>query len=246
MNNLKWIIPALFVGLCAFPACFIDIDDDDDWFGCIDGQGPLESRELILSNGIEGLDLRISATVFISQGDQKIVVEGKPNVIDELELDVNNGVWAIETDRCVRDIGDMKIFVTIPDITLLKISGSGDIVSEDFLNTDDIVLQIFGSGNIDLGLNSDDIEAKISGSGAMNLEGDADHLDLRIEGSGDFNAFNLTTNTMDVNISGSGDADVRVLNELDVRISGSGDVRFKGNPVLNVSISGSGRVIDAN
>ena len=246
MNKLKWIIPTLLVGICAFPSCFI-VDDDGGWFNCVDGSGPLETRELVLPDGVTGVELRMSATVFISQGaEQKITVEGKPNIIDELELDVNNGVWAIETDRCVRDVGNMKVFITLPAVTWLKISGSGDIISESFLTTDDIVLAINGSGGMDLGLNSDDIDAKISGSGSITLEGDADQIDLSISGSGDYAGFNMEANSMDVNISGSGDADVRVLNELDVRISGSGDVRFKGNPVLNVSISGSGRVIDAN
>lgn len=186
--------------------------------------------------------------MFITQGDDlKVRVEAKGNIIDHIELDVRNGVWEIETDRCARDLGDMRFYITMPVITELKIAGSGEIYSENFLEVDDILLGISGSGELDLGLKADDVDANISGSGSIKLEGTGDNLDLRISGSGDLRAFNLEMNTAMINISGSGDAEVRVLTELDVRISGSGDVFYKGNPAsIDANISGSGRVINAN
>ena len=51
-------------------------------------------------------------------------------------------------------------------------------MSENFLDVDDIVLAIAGSGDMDLGLNADDIEVDIAGSGNMFLEGTGDDLDI--------------------------------------------------------------------
>lgn len=45
-----------------------------------------------------------------------------------------------------------------------------------------------------------------------------------------------------VNISGSGDARLRVSEALDVTITGSGDVEYHGDPQVNSNISGSGKV----
>jgi hypothetical protein len=78
------------------------------------------------------------------------------------------------------------------------------------------------------------------------LEGTGDELDFNLSGSGELKAFGMQMNEADVVISGSGDAEVRVVNRLSARISGSGNVLFRGNPVVNSTITGSGRVIDAN
>ncbi len=244
-RKLSWLMLAI-AGIFTINGCFIDVDDDDGFFNCVDGSGPVVTETINVPN-FTGISLEISATVLISQGPvQEVVVEGKGNIIDELELDVNNGVWEIDTDRCVRDIGDLKIFITVPDLSVLKISGSGDIISENTFVIGDIEMNISGSGTMDVEMEADDIDAAISGSGELFLSGSADELKCRISGSGDLRAFNMQCRIAELNISGSGDAEVRVSDNLDVRISGSGDVFYKGNPTLNVQISGSGSVVDSN
>ena len=246
MKARNWIIPFAIL-VIALSGCVIDVSDDDGIFGrCVDGEGPLVSEELVIDR-IVGIDLSVPAKVYIEQGEQQsITVEGKQNIIDRIELDVQSRIWEIETSRCVRDIDQLTFFITLPDIQYLKISGSGEIVSEDFLVTDDLELYISGSGDIDLGVEADDIDSKISGSGRIRLEGVADDTKFEVSGSGDYETFGLECSTSYLEIRGSGDAEVTVLNELDVRITGSGDVFYKGTPALNVQITGSGDVINAN
>lgn len=245
MKRIFWMLFSIAITLSA-AGCFFDLDDDNDIFGCVNGDGPTVSRTISVSD-FDGIELPISADVFITQGPvQEVVVEGKSNIIDELERDVHNGIWRIEFDRCVRDIGSMRVFITMPNLTSLRISGSGDIISENVFAIDDLELDIPGSGNIDLAIEADDIDGDISGSGRILLEGTADQAKYRISGSGDVRTFALACHTADISISGSGDCEVFVSDFLKVRISGSGDVFFKGDPGLDVNITGSGNVIDAN
>lgn len=244
-SNVKWLATLLVFSL-TISSCFIDVDDDDGFFGCVDGDGPIVEQVLNLDD-FSGVELSLPIEVVIKQGDvQEVRVEGKQNIIDELERDVRNGVWDIETRDCVRDIGNMKIFITIPEIRELAIAGSGEIFGENIFLVQDVELQISGSGNMDLAMEGDDYEATITGSGNIKLEGLADELDFKITGSGDISAFDLAALRARVEITGSGNAEVSVQDELDVKISGSGDVRYKGTPSIDVSISGSGRVVDAN
>lgn len=221
--------------------------DDDNFFGqdCEDGWGP--DVEVVLNMPpFHSIVLKNDIKVNISQGDVfSVVAVGEENIIDLLELDVQNGVWDIEFERCVDD-HDVKLFITTPDVRLLSIQGSGDIFAETFLETQDLSLRISGSGDMCLGTFAQHVDAKISGSGNIELEGNAESLDLSISGSGDFKAFPFISQRADVRISGSGDASVHVLELLEVNISGSGNVYFKGNPQLVIEISGSGEVIDAN
>lgn len=243
MSKMKWLFFVPIALSLTVSSCFFD---DEGHFGCLNGEGPVVSEELNLAD-FDGVELSISADVIIRQGsEQEVIVEGKQNVIDELERDVKNGIWDIDIKGCVRDNNDMKIFITLPDISSLKISGSGSIESENFLIVEDIDLRISGSGDMDLDIEANRIDAKISGSGEMLLDGLTDHLDFKISGSGDLHAFGLETQSAIVEISGSGDAEVHAATDLDVKISGSGNVTYRGNPSLNVKITGSGKVIDGN
>lgn len=245
MKTLKWISTAVMLTLL-MSSCFIDIDDDDNFFGCVDGDGPIITEEIFLSD-FDGINVRGSMDVFLKQGpEQEVIVEGKENIIDELERDVNGGIWDIDFDGCVRDVDEFNIYITIPDLRRIRIDGSGDVVSENLFVIEDLAIDIEGSGDIDLALEADDIHTFIDGSGDIRLEGLADEVKYRIEGSGDVEAFGLECQVADINVSGSGDLEVFVTEYLKVRIEGSGSVYYRGNPELDISIDGSGEVIDAN
>ncbi|MBK9014230.1 MAG: DUF2807 domain-containing protein [Saprospiraceae bacterium] len=225
------------------PSC---VPDDDGWFGnCQQGEGPEVERVLDMPD-FTGVKLSCEAKVFITQGDVfEVVAVGEENVIEELELDVRDDTWDIEFDDCMKDY-DLEIYITMPTIEYLGVSGSGEIRGDNFFTVQDIVLRVSGSGGICLGLYAEEMDGKISGSGEVELEGEAERLDFDISGSGDLKAFNMPVEKADIAISGSGDASVQVLEVLDVRISGSGNVYYKGYPVINSNISGSGDVVDSN
>ncbi len=246
MKNLKKWMPVFLLLALTLNSCIIDIDGDGIGTNCIRGSGS-NVVEVLNMNEFDGLSLKTSVNVFITQGPVfEVRAEGQANVIRELELDVRNGFWEIEFDRCIRNMDDFSIYITMPNIRDLQISGSGDIYGENIFITDDINLRISGSGDMDLALDSDDINTTISGSGDMRLEGTADDLVVNITGSGDLFAFDLVCSSADIEIRGSGDAEVFVDDVLDVRITGSGDVFYKGDPSVDTRITGSGDVIDAN
>ena len=213
---------------------------------CVRGTGDMVTQTLDLDDFSE-INLDIAADVFLTQGDeQEVVVEGKQNIIDELNLNVSSGEWDISGDRCFRNVGNMKIFITIPNIEAISIHGSGDIRSENTIVSDYLDLNISGSGDLDLAVDSESINCHVSGSGNVYLDGATSDFDYKMSGSGDLNAFDMEAQTMSIKISGSGDADVRVSEYLKIRIAGSGDIHYKGHPELDINISGSGHVIDAN
>jgi len=84
----------------------------------------------------------------------------------------------------------------------------------------------------------------LDGSGTLNIENyQQDSLKLTIEGSGDVTAKGSARNA-EVNIEGSGDADLGDLHVADarVRVDGSGDVRIAPVASATVNIAGSGDV----
>lgn len=241
-----WIQSILLAGMVVgLNSCIIDLDDDD-FGGCRRGQGGRVEVFFDLPD-FDGINLRMSGRVFLSQGpQQEVLVRGYDNLIDHLNTRVRNGIWEIDLDGCTRNPDDFTFFITLPDIRHLEITGAGDIISETVLTTNDIDLRIQGSGDIDLALAVDDVFSRVSGSGDIFLEGQGDELFYEVSGSGELRAFDCAFNEVRIDVSGAGDSEVQVSDFLDVRISGSGDVFYRGTPDISSNISGSGSVIDAN
>ena len=225
--------------------CHID-DDGDISFGCERGNGNVVSSDLNLGD-FHSLRVDCEADVYLTQGSERSVrVEIDQNLLNEVDTDIRNGEWEIDFDECVRNVTRFDVFITMPDIKSLTISGSGRVVSENVIEENFLDLNIRGSGSMDIAYEGADLNTDISGSGDFLLEGVAENFGVRISGSGDVRAFNLDTEVTDINISGSGDAEVRVEESLRVRISGSGNVFYKGDPSLDINITGSGDVVNSN
>ena len=218
----------------------------DEALDCEDGMGPVVTRTLSLDN-FHSFELQGSSQVILTQGSpQEVKVEGQANIIDLIELDVQSGVWEIEYMECVRNVDDLKIYITIPEVRNISLSGSGNITTQNIIDSEELEIFIFGSGNIDANIDAGNLNARITGSGNINLAGEAGNSDMTISGSGNIRSFDLLSSVCDVTISGSGDARVFCEDELNVTISGSGNVRYKGTPVIDVNISGSGSLINSN
>lgn len=234
-------------------ACIISLNscswDDDS--NCIDGEGVITTEILSLSN-FDGIDLKIDSNVTITQGVvQEVKAIGHPNIIDKLETSVLNNFWKIELeDGCYNDY-DLAIEITVPNIELVKVSGSGDLVINDFYNQNSLESIVSGSGDITLNEFEGiiNLDVALSGSGSIKANNDIttlDALDLSVSGSGKYLGFAIVSNSATVNASGSGDSELTTKNNLNVTISGSGDVSYKSTPIITQSITGSGDLINAN
>lgn len=212
------------------------------WFGDgIKGEGSLVTENLNLSR-FDAIGLSINAEVYLTQGSQSVKIEAQKNIIDNIETEVDGKYWKIKFKENVKKHEPIKIWISIPELTSVAVSGSGDVVGKSTFKTDDLKLTVSGSGNISLDANSSSLRAAISGSGDMNLGGSTGDCDLKISGSGDMEAGGLETRTCNIKISGSGDASVHVNDSLEVSIAGSGGVVYSGNPKVRSKISGSGDV----
>ncbi len=260
MNTPKIITLGLALMLTVFMSS-CDVEDI-----CTSGQGSVVDSTFVLPN-FTGIDLQMAGNVYLKQGPvQSVRIVGQPNILEKLNMSVGNQIWAIDVDGCIRNYEALEVYVTIPEIDYLRVSGSGDIVSDSVLIVDDVEILLTGSGNIDVAMDADFVYSRLTGSGTISLDalinskletkttgsgsyvlaGRVPKYDVEIVGSGDIKAFDMVTSEAEVKISGSGDAEVLVEDSLTIDISGSGDVAYKGNPSLDIEITGSGRVVDAN
>lgn len=214
-----------------------------NWPAGIKGEGEVIKQEITLPS-IKGFDLGFGGDVIITPGNtQKIVIEGQKNIIDNIKRDVSNGNWRISYVKNVHDAKPVVVYITLPTIEYVGLSGSGSIKSTGkFSGLNDLDVAVSGSGDITMDIAAKETEIRISGSGEILLAGTTQSLEVAISGSGDVMTKDLVASSCKIQISGSGDAAVHVNGDLETHISGSGDVRYRGNASVTAKISGSGEV----
>jgi hypothetical protein len=198
-------------------------------------------------NGFDEISMGISGDLYLTQGSNtSLELEGDPDDLEDIITEVRSGTLVIKYKnntgwRFGRD--RINIYLTMSDVSAVSIGGSGKILGENTIESDDLNISVSGSGNIQLDVKADDLIQKISGSGSITVSGTADHTDISISGSGNLDALELEVDHCVVKISGSGRCKIYVGDSLEANISGSGSVHYKGDPdKIRSNVSGSGRV----
>jgi hypothetical protein len=197
------------------------------------------------------ISLRIPGTLYLEQGEtQSVEVVAKPSALEEIVTEVNGRQLNIRfksKNYFFKSFnpGKIEIFITVPEIDGLAVSGSGDIIAEDDIKSRILDLAVSGSGDINLsGLDAERVKASISGSGDIIIGsgGVADDLSVSISGSGDVKAEGFEAKDVVVRIAGSGNCSVTSNGTIKAKVAGSGSVYYNGNPGIDSSVAGSGRV----
>jgi len=211
-------------------------------------QAAHENRNVSPFNGVS---LKISAELYITQGEKQFVnIDADASTLENLIAEVKNHILIIRSTKnnffSAREQNkNIKIYITCPDIFSLTVMGNGNIFNKSQISSRILDLKIMGSGNIVIsGLNSESVKGTIMGSGKISLASRkmANEFKLYISGAGYYKGAEYPVKKADVKISGSGNAIVNATDDLDVHISGSGKVFYTGNPNLTTAVSGSGKV----
>ncbi len=246
-----------------------------DGWPCKNGDGAIQT-EFRNITGFTRIDNEMEAEVYVSQGTEyEVKIEAQQNLLEEVVTEIDGDELQIWSKHCINKHDPIKVYVTLPTLTQLDLSGSGLAVltgnitanslslvvsgsgymqSLDTLFTDNIQLTVSGSGKVDYLGESRTANAVVSGSGNITMIGRGNAsdtglqstLNLTVSGSGAIMAYDYPVEVCHFTISGSGLGQVNVSTLLQGTISGSGSLMYMGNPQLDVTIGGSGSVVHVN
>lgn len=202
-----------------------------------------ETRNL---DGFTKVSFGVAGKLILKQGNKfNVVLEGDKDFLDEIRTEVKGNSLVIRKSNWkLFQNKKVLVYITMPEVEGLSISGSGLLVAEGAIESDGLDLNVSGSGDIVLKeLEADMIDCGISGSGTIELSGNgADDGDISISGSGKYLGESFELDKLDVSISGSGTCKCWVNSNIEARVSGSGDIYYKGNPNIDARTSGSGKI----
>jgi hypothetical protein len=208
------------------------------------------SREVRSVAAFTKLSLANSVRVVLRQGTQRVEVEASAADMAKLETIVENGKLRISTKQREgmswsneRFEGNVTVYVTMPTVAEISVSGSGQIQAEEAVKAAQLSLAVSGSGRILLPqLTASELKSAVSGSGEILVAGTCPEHEARISGSGNVRASELRTEASAIRISGSGTGRLYASRTLEASIAGSGDVYVRGGATVSSKIAGSGRV----
>ena len=198
------------------------------------------------------ISFRISGKLYLDQGSsQSVRVVAKSSTLEEIITEVKGRSLVIRfrTNNIFRQSfnpGKVEVYVTVPEINALSVSGSGDIIADSKIQSRIIDLMVSGSGDISLEeLDAERVKAAVSGSGDILIEkgGVAEDFSVVVSGSGNVETLGFEAKHVDAKVAGSGSCTVHAIETLKARVAGSGGVRYKGDPQIDTSVLGSGKVI---
>ena len=242
-NNRKFRISKIVLLAAVVGMLTMTVISCTGTIGVIRGSGDIETEEREVF-GFDEIQFTGIGNLIIEQGDEEsLIVEADDNIIglietevrgDELHIGFRRGVNIIPTSK-------VKFYLTVEDLDKIDLTGLGDIDCDGF-ETDDLELNISGSGDIEFNIEAKNIEIDVSGLGNISLSGKVDYHRVQISGSGKYDAGGLESNDCEIEISGLGSATVNVSDNLDIEINGAGNVYYKGSPHISQEISGLGRI----
>lgn len=197
------------------------------------------------------IGLRIPGKLYLKQGNtQSVKIEAKSSTLEEIITEVKDRQLTIRfksKNYVFKSFtpGKIDIYITVPEVDGLSISGSGDIIAEDEISSRILDLAVSGSGDILLeDLKADRVKSSISGSGDIIIKdgGEATDFSASVSGSGDVKAGGFEAKDVVVRIAGSGNCTITANRSLKARVAGSGNVYYNGNPSIDSSVAGSGKV----
>lgn len=193
----------------------------------------LKSYDKINVSGTIKLILTQDSTFNVKiQADSNVVPLIRSRVSGgELELKLENGKYC-GTDSVV-------IYAGIGELKELETNGMVRVVGDGPIYVKDLNLDLQGSSDVNLDLNASKLTSKIDGIGKLTLTGQTGTHVLKTSGNAKLEAFNFVAGVYDINIDGTGKANINVLNDLKVKTSGASEIYYKGNP-KNVSEKKSG------
>ncbi len=208
----------------------------------IKGEGPLINKQVVISD-FTGVILSVPADVKIVMGDSfKCIIRAQRNIAEAIEVRKDGDDLEIKSEYSLKSDDPIELFVSIPVIYRVEVNGSGDVAFVNPAKGEKLRLYVNGSGSIDARAEMEKIVSEMNGSGTVSLHGAANELSCEINGSGDLHAFDMSTEQTEIDIKGSGDAEVNASSKLRADIKGSGNIIYKGQPHVISEIIGSGNI----
>ena len=191
--------------------------------------------------GFEEIEISGSPTVYYNQADSfSVKVKGPESLVENIITESNGKTLVIRNkgkfgmfNVQLGEEDELAVYVTSPDLTSISLNGSGDFISRQRIDTDDMDVTLRGSGDIQVNdLICDRCHVELIGSGDIDLSSvETQEASAVLIGSGDIDLCLRNVDDTRLSLKGSGDITAEFdkdCGSVDCDLRGSGDITLEG------------------
>lgn len=202
-----------------------------------------ENRQL---GEFTAIDMDGGAKVVLVQGNQhSIIVEGSRRVVDQVITKVNDGVLEINfRDRILfENWGEsLTLTITFTNLSDFRLDGGVELIA-DGLNLENLNITINGGASVKMNnLLLNTLGMTLLGGGDIQVSGIAETQNVKVSGGTSYEAEDLQSANVSVEIIGAADVVVWATEALNLDLAGAYSVSYWGSPEITQSIAGIGQV----
>ena len=198
----------------------------------IEGNGKMITRDITVSS-FESLKASGIYELRLSQGDKESVkIEADENLHQYFNVKNEGSSLVINMEKLknvnLKSKSKMKVYVTFKNLKELELKTVGNVVSDENLSFSNLELKNRSVGNVDLNITANKLDISNSSVGNVKLGGKAQEVIVKNNGVGSLEAGSFIVQTMNIENTGVGHAEVNAEKNLKVRDSFLGKVKNKG------------------
>ena len=207
------------------------------------GNGKVVKQERNVS-AFDAIEVSGAFDVYLSLGStQSVFIETDENLQPLIRTGVSGSTLKIDNKEPIHNPKCMKVYITVTDLKRIEVSGAVDVHTQNKLTLTELSVEISGATDATLDIAVQKLEVSSSGGSNLKFTGMANNVDMDVSGAVDIRAFDLLAETVSLEISGAGEAEINVTKELKADISGAATVRYKGDPAkVDTDVSGAGSI----
>lgn len=184
--------------------------------------------------------------VVLVQSDQPYLIVKAPSedLYDAIDVETDKGSLVLSVRKRNFNLQQIVLHIGFKELRELKISGGVKLLTDGYVEIDDLSVVIEGGANADMKLKSKSLNVKSDGGSVFDLSGVTDQFSVHVAGAGHVNAKEFKAKEVFFRIEGIGFGTVFASQSLDVRIEGVGKVTYLGKPQVKRVVEGLGSVVE--
>jgi len=211
----------------------------------VPGNTASQEREV---SGIKSVSVSSGMNLYIEQtGSESLRIEAQDNVIPKVLTEITGGNLVIKYKPWLLGFeginikGPVNIYLTVKDLGSINVL-SGSTFECGMLKTEDLKISLSSGSSGKIELQVSELNVDLSSGSNLEAEGTVKNQEVDLSSGVSYDAFNLESETAELDVSSGAVADVNVSGSLDVDISSGGTVRYKGTPQIISDISSGGNL----
>ena len=210
----------------------INAQDNKHWDDSprIEGSGNKVTKDVAVQP-FDELDISGVFSVVLTQGNSESVkIEADDNLQELFEVKNEGSKLKIgmREKTNFNSKTKMKVYISFKKLKSLDLKTVGNVSSEQMLSFDKLKLGNKSVGDVNLKISAQDVEIENKSVGSVKLQGKAENAVIRSNSVGSIVAPDFLVQTMDIDNTGVGSAEVNAAKELKVKDSFLGKVTNRG------------------